>query len=78
MKPDNDPECQVSLETKLSHVKITEGESSEIFVKIRNVDAKQGQPMVVALVNFFNFLAEAFSRSVSLEVSNPVMNNYKN
>jgi len=50
LKPDNDPLCMVDLVTKLSSTQLTEGEGSEIYVSMKNLDNNNGQPMTIAII----------------------------
>lgn len=50
-KPDNHPQCCVTLGTQLATKQLTEGEGSEIQVVMENLDPNYGQPMTIARVD---------------------------
>lgn len=49
-KPASSAECPIELSTKLAAAKVREGETTEIGVTVKNLDGKDGQSMVLAVV----------------------------
>ena len=49
-KPDNDPECELGIQTALAATEVREGETIEINVIVTNLDKKNGQTMAIARI----------------------------
>jgi alpha-2-macroglobulin-like protein len=50
LQPENHPDCPLELEVALSDRELTEGESTEVNVVVRNLDAESGQGLSMAIV----------------------------
>jgi len=48
--PDNSENCEVDLKTKLNDTEITEGDTTEIEVTMKNLSTNSGQPMTIAVI----------------------------
>eukprot|EP00697_Spironema_sp_BW2_P014871 gnl/Spiro4/5510_TR2792_c0_g1_i1.p1 gnl/Spiro4/5510_TR2792_c0_g1~~gnl/Spiro4/5510_TR2792_c0_g1_i1.p1 ORF type:complete len:282 (+),score=-11.55 gnl/Spiro4/5510_TR2792_c0_g1_i1:106-846(+) len=50
LKPDDHPNVQLDIQTKLSSQKLQEGEGAELEISITNTNKETGQPMTLAII----------------------------